>query len=152
MAAKKEIVVPAIKEGTVIDHIPSRVTFKIMKLADPQEYEHVITVGLNLQSKKIGKKGVIKISDRFLTEEEVNKVAILAPQASVSIIKNYEVSKKIRVHVPQVIEKIVKCSNPNCITNVENVKTRFHLETENPLKIRCDYCERTMGREDIVLN
>lgn len=148
----KEIKIPAIKEGTVIDHIPSRVTFKIIRLIDPQEFEHTINLALNLESRKMGKKGVIKISNRTLTKDEVNKVAILAPQATVSIINDYEVRKKIRVKVPEVIEKIVKCSNPNCITNVEDIKTRFNLVSEEPFKIRCAYCERTMSRDDIKLN
>ena len=152
MTDKKEIVVPAIKEGTVIDHIPSRATLKIMKLADPQEFTHTITMGLNLDSKKLGKKGVIKISDRFLTEEEVSKIALLAPQATVSIIKNYTVVKKIKVHVPKIVEKIVRCSNPNCITNVERVSTKFRVVEENPLRIKCQYCERLMARDDITLN
>lgn len=150
--AGKEIRIPAIKDGTVIDHIPSRDTFKIIRLVDPQEFEHAISLALNLESKKMGKKGVIKISNRTLSKDEVNKVAILAPQATVSFINNYEVKKKIRVKVPDVIEKIVKCSNPNCITNVEDIKTRFMLEKERPLKIRCVYCERTMSRDDIKLN
>lgn len=150
--AGKEIRIPAIKDGTVIDHIPSRDTFKIIRLVDPQEFEHAISLALNLESKKMGKKGVIKISNRTLSKDEVNKVAILAPQATVSFINNYEVKKKIRVKVPDVIEKIVKCSNPNCITNVEDIKTRFMLEKERPLKIRCVYCERIMSRDDIKLN
>jgi len=152
MEEKKQIIVPAIKEGTVIDHIPSRVTLKIMKLVDPQEFEHVITLGLNLFSQKIGKKGVIKISNRFLTEEEIEKIAILAPQATVNIIKNFEIEKKIKVSLPKIIEKNIKCPNPNCITNVERVTTRFFLESEEPLKFKCHYCERSIGRDDIVLN
>ncbi|MCK5138940.1 MAG: aspartate carbamoyltransferase regulatory subunit [Nanoarchaeota archaeon] len=148
----KEIKIPAIKNGTVIDHIPSRVTLKIIRLVDPQEFEHTISLALNLKSKKIGKKGVIKLSNRFLTKEEVSKVGILAPEATVSIIKDYKIKEKIHVKVSDMIEKIVKCSNPNCITNIEKVKTRFNIVTEHPLKIRCAYCERTMSRDDIKLN
>lgn len=148
----KEIMIPAIEEGTVIDHIPSRETFKIIRLIDPQEFEHTISLALNLKSNKMGKKGVIKISNRTLTQEEVNKVAILAPQATVSIIKDYKVKDKIIVSVPKVVEKIVKCSNPNCVTNIEEVRTMFSLVSEEPFKMRCSYCERTMSRDDIKLN
>jgi len=148
---KKEIIVPAIENGTVIDHIPSRVTLKIMRLVNPREFEHTITLALNLESKKHGKKGVIKLTNRLLTQDEVNKVAILAPKATVSIIKDYKVHKKIRVDVPKVIENIVLCSNPNCVTNIEDVKTRFNLESDEPFSIRCEYCERTMTRDDIKL-
>ena len=149
---KKEIKIPAIKDGSVIDHIPSRSTFKIMKLVDPQEYTHTISLALNLDSKRQGKKGVIKLTNRTLTAEEVSKIAILAPKATVSIIKDYKVEKKIEVKVPKEIKKIVKCSNPNCITNLEDVDTSFNLEEEEPLKLRCAYCERTMKRDDIKLN
>ncbi len=151
-ADTKHIAIPAIENGTVIDHVPSRETFKIMKLLELNEFIHPITIALNLESKRIGKKGMIKINDRVLSEEEVNKVAILAPQATVNIIKDYKVREKILVRVPNLIEKIVKCSNPNCITNIEDVKTRFELVAENPLKLRCAYCERTIGRDDIKLN
>lgn len=147
---KKEIMIPAIKDGTVIDHIPSRVTLKLMKLLDPQEFENTISLGLNLQSKKLDKKGVIKINGRFLTQDEVNKIAILAPQATVSIIKGYKVTGKIHVQVPKVIENI-RCTNPNCITNKEEASTLFHLIQEEPLRIRCAYCERSISRDEISL-
>jgi aspartate carbamoyltransferase regulatory subunit len=149
---KKTRIISAIEEGTVIDHIPSRVTFKIMKILDPQEYENTITIGLNLESGKLGKKGVIKISSRFLTAEEFDKIAILAPEATVNIIKDYEVKKKIKVTLPQKIEGIMKCANPNCITNNEEVRTKFAVVNESPLKIMCVYCERIISREDIILN
>ena len=149
---KKELRIPAIKEGTVIDHIPSRVTFKVIRILDLKEFEHEISVALNLKSKTMGKKGIIKVSSRFLTEDEVDKIAILAPNATVNIIKDYNVKEKIKVKIPDVIENIVKCSNPQCITNNErDVKTKFFVVNQEPLKIRCHYCERCMQREDIEL-
>ncbi len=148
---KTEITIPAIESGTVIDHIPSRQTFRIIRIIDPQEYEHVINVALNLESKKLGKKGLIKISGRILTPEEVDKIALLAPCATVSIIEDYAVKEKVQVKVPKVVEKIVKCPNPNCITNHEPVHTKFDVEQEEPLKMRCYYCERAIGREDMKL-
>ena len=144
------IPIPAIEEGTVIDHLPSRETLKVMKLLNPQEFEHPITVALNLDSKKLGKKGVIKVNSRTLTKDEVEKIAILAPQATVSIIKNYKVLQKNRVHVPKSISGI-PCSNPNCITNKEPAQTQFELVQESPLRIRCHFCERIMSRKDIAL-
>ncbi len=151
-AAEKERKVPAIDEGTVIDHIPSRMTLKVLKILDLHEYEHPVTIGFNLGSKKLGKKGIIKISGRKLSEEEFNKVALLAPNATVNIIKDYEVKEKIHVKMPEEIKNIVKCSNPKCITNFEEVKTKFLLVRGEPLRIRCVYCEKAMGRDDIVLN
>jgi len=147
----QELKIPALRNGTVIDHLPSKVTFKVMRMLQLRDYEHTITVAINLPSIKIGKKGIIKISDRYLTKEEVNKVAILAPKATVSIIKDYNIKEKIRVKFPDIIENIVKCSNPKCITNNEDVTTHFKMVSEKPLMIRCHYCERSMSREDITL-
>jgi aspartate carbamoyltransferase regulatory subunit len=149
--ARREITIPAIERGTVIDHIPSRETFRILRIIDPREFEHVLNLAINLESKHMGKKGLIKISHRVLTEEEVNKIAILAPNATVSIIEGYKVKEKSQVKIPDTVEKIVKCPNPNCITNNECVSTRFNLEVEEPLKMRCYYCERSIGREDVKL-
>lgn len=146
-----EISIPAIKDGTVIDHIPSRQTLRIFRILDPQEFEHTVSLALNLKSKRVDKKGVIKINDRNLTADEVNKIALLAPQATVNIIKDYKVIKKVHVTLPDCIEKIVKCANANCITNHEQVGTRFIVEDKASLRLRCSYCERTMRREDIKL-
>ncbi|MBU0628497.1 MAG: aspartate carbamoyltransferase regulatory subunit [Nanoarchaeota archaeon] len=150
-AIKKELKVPAIKEGTVIDHIPSRVTFKVMRILDLKEFEHPISVALNLKSKSMGHKGIIKVGSRFLTEDEVNKIAILAPNATVNIIKGYGVKEKINVQLPDKVINIIKCSNPNCITNQEKVKTHFSIINKAPLKVICRHCERVMEESDITL-
>ena len=147
----RELNIPAIKEGTVIDHIPSRVTFKVMRILDLKEFKHIISVALNLKSKAMGKKGIIKVGSRFLTQDEVNKIAILAPNATVNIIKNYEVKEKIKVNLPGTIHTIIKCSNPKCITNNEKVKTLFHVINKAPLQVLCHHCERVMESKDIAL-
>ena len=143
--------IPAIKDGSVIDHIPSRDTFKIMRILDPQEFTHPISVILNLDSEKIGKKGVIKIDNRFLTEKEVNKIAILAPNATVSIIKDYAIVEKIQVKIPEDLMGIVNCSNPMCVTNDEEVNTHFKVVGEDPLEVKCLYCERVYGKDDFEI-
>lgn len=147
----KELTILAIKEGTAIDHIPSRVTFKVMRILDLKEFKHAISVALNLKSKTMGKKGIIKVSNRFLTQDEVNKIAILAPNATVNIIKDYKVKEKIKVDIPDTIHNIIKCSNPNCITNNEKVKTLFHVINKAPLQVLCHHCERVMEAKDITL-
>jgi len=147
----KELKVPAIKEGTVIDHIPSRVTFKVMRILDLKEFNHIISIALNLKSKTLGKKGIIKIGKRFLTQDEVNKIAILAPRATVNIIRDYNVKEKIKVDIPKEIHNIVKCSNPNCITNNEKAKTFFQVIDATPLQIICNHCERVMTSSEITL-
>lgn len=148
---KKQLSVSAIKEGTVIDHIPSNATLKVVDILDLKGIRSIISIVTNLTSKKMGKKGIIKIGGKNLTKEEVDKIALIAPNATVNIIKNYDVKQKIKVTIPETINKIIKCSNPNCITNNEKVTTKFYVLNKNPLKVRCHYCERNMDKEDISL-
>jgi len=145
----RERKVPAIKDGTVIDHIPSRETFRIIRILNPQEFEHPISVTLNLYSKKMGKKGVIKIDDRFLTKSEVDRIAILAPSATVSIIKDYKIQNKIQVKLPKELNGIIKCSNPLCVTNKEEVRTTFKVVREDPLEVKCHYCEKVYTKDEL---
>ena len=148
---KKELSITAIKDGTVIDHIPSDAAFKVAEILDLEGIKGIISVATNLSSKAMGMKGIIKVSDKNLTKDEADKIAIIAPNATVNIIKNYEVKQKIRVEIPSIINRIIKCSNPNCITNNEKVATKFYILSKEPLKIRCHYCERNMDRGDISL-
>lgn len=143
--------VDKIRNGTVIDHIPHGKALKaIYLLGLDKETDRVITVGINLESKKFGYKDVIKIENKELSSEEVNKIALLATTATLNIIEDYEIVKKMKVTVPQVITGIIRCSNPRCITNHEEVKTRFYLKNEEPLKIQCHYCERSMESEEAL--
>lgn len=148
---KKEMSVSAIKEGTVIDHIPSNATLKVVDILDLKGIRSIISVVTNLTSKQMGKKGIIKIGGKSLTKEEVDKIALIAPNATVNIIKNYDVKEKIKVTIPLIINRIIKCSNPNCVTNNEEVITKFYVLNKNPLNVRCHYCERDMHKEDISL-
>lgn len=148
---KKELSVSAIKDGTVIDHIPSDVTLKVADILDLEGIKSIISIATNLASKTMGKKGIIKIGGKDLTKEETDKIALIAPDATVNIIQNYDVKKKIKVAIPSIVNKIIKCSNPNCITNNEKVMTMFYVLNKNPLKVRCHYCERDMEKEDISL-
>ena len=148
---KKELSVSAIKEGTVIDHIPSDVTLKVADILDLEGIKSIISIATNLDSKTMGKKGIIKIGGKDLTKEETDKIALIAPDATVNIIQNYDVKKKIKVAIPLTVNKIIKCSNPNCLTNNEKVMTKFDVLNKVPLKVRCHYCERDMAKEDITL-
>jgi aspartate carbamoyltransferase regulatory subunit len=148
---KIERKIPAIKDGTVIDHIPSRETFRIMRILDPQEFEQPISITLNLFSKKVGKKGVIKIDNRFLTKSEVDKIALLAPNATVSIIKDYKIQKKIQVKLPKELIGIINCSNPVCVTNTENVPTMFKVIREDPVEAKCHYCEKVYAKDELEI-
>ncbi|MFC1648173.1 aspartate carbamoyltransferase regulatory subunit [Nanoarchaeota archaeon] len=147
----KELSVSAIKEGTVIDHVPSEFAFRVVRILDLENSDNMTIVATNLGSSNLGKKGIIKIGGKFLSEEEIQKIAVLAPQATVNIIKDFKVKEKINVTLPKKIIKVVKCSNPKCITNHEPISTRFSVIAEEPLALHCEYCERNMGREDILL-
>ncbi len=147
----KKYEVSAIEEGTVIDQIASRSTFKVANILNIQDIDQVVLIGYNLSSKKLGRKGIIKIGGKLLTQEEVNKISLIAPDATVNIIKDSEVVKKFKVAIPDSIEEFMKCFNPNCVSNHQNIQSRFHVINKNPIRIRCHYCERHMGEDDIEL-
>ncbi len=148
---RKTLKISAISDGTVIDHISKDNTFKVAEFLNLKDGENVVTVGMNLESKRLGKKGLIKIGGRFLTKQEVDKIALIAPEANINIIKDYGVRKKFAVEIPDAIQGIIKCANTNCITNKESVRTKFYVLGKNPLKLRCHFCERVVGKEDIEL-
>lgn len=149
--ANRELKISAIDEGTVIDHIPTDAAFKVVEILDLENHNGVVSIATNLQSRSIGKKCIVKVAGKSLTQNEVNKIAIVAPDATVNIIKNYSVKEKIKVKTPDVIENVVKCSNPVCITNNEQVATKFYVVKKDTLKIRCHYCERIMGKSDLEI-
>jgi len=146
---KKEMKVPGIESGTVIDHIPSESTFKvldILKIGD-----ELVTVGNNLSSKKMGKKGIIKVSDKMLKKEELDKIALIAPQATINEIKNFKVVKKRQVQMPSLFLGMIKCFNPTCITRHQDVKTKFILINKKPVELKCHYCESVFDKEQLEL-
>lgn len=142
---KRELVVSAIENGTVIDHIPAGEVYKVVKILSLDMYEDEVLIGTNLSSKKYGKKGIIKVKNKFFEENDVNKIALIAPNATLIVIKDYEVVEKRKLEIPSTIKQIVKCINPNCITNIEdNIETDFTVVDKDPLKLQCHYCEKTM--------
>lgn len=147
----REMQVAALKDGTAIDHIPSEAVFEVVSLLHLQELPHPITIGKNLESNKLGSKGIIKITDKFFTEEEINKIAIIAPKAVLNIIRNYEVVEKIQLSLPPVLKGIVLCNNPKCITNNEPMPTQFLVCNHSPIELQCHYCELKIEQKDIKL-
>ena len=138
---RKELKVSAIENGTVLDHIPSNQLFK------------VITFGTNLLSKLLGKKAIIKVADRYFADDEINRIALVAPQAKINIIKNFEVVQKKIISVPKEIEGIVKCGNPKCITNHQPVKTRFStvMLGNGKFLLHCHYCEKDTMSDNMTI-
>lgn len=148
---KQELQVAALKNGTVIDHIPSEKLFTVVSLLKLKEMECNITIGFNLESKKLGKKGIIKIADKFFDDEEINRISVVAPHVKLNIIRDYEVIEKKEVHMPDELKGIVKCANPMCITNNEPMNTLFHVVDKESCIIKCQYCEKEQRRENISI-
>jgi len=140
---KKELKVPRIKDGTVIDHITAGNAVKVLHiLGIPKGTSSVVSVAMNVKS-KLGKKDIVKVENRELDTHEVDKIALIAPKATINFIRDYEVTKKYKVKLPDEIIGIVACSNPTCISNAkEPVKSRFKVITKDPPRIKCYYCER----------
>ena len=141
---RKELKVSAIENGTVIDHIPADVVSQVMRILKLEEIERPVLIAANLSSKKLGKKGIIKVTDKFFESNEINKIALVAPNATLIVIKDFEVVYKQAVELPKSIKQFVKCVNPNCITNHESFDTKFevHYTDENEVKLHCQYCEK----------
>lgn len=152
MKDRKHLVVSAIKDGTVIDHIPAKDLFKVITILGLDHIENQITFGTNLESKKLGKKSIIKISGLFFRNEDINKIALVAPEAKLNIIRDYIVVEKRLVNIPDQITGIVKCVNPTCITNNETVITKFTVADKQNVKLKCYYCEKITDRNNLVIN
>ena len=151
MKNKEELKVSALKDGTVIDHIPSNKLLAVVSLLHLENVSSPVTIGYNLKSKKMGKKTVIKIADRFFTEEEINQLSVISPNATLCIIRNYEVVEKKSINMPDDLIGIVQCANPKCITNNEPMKTRFHVMDKDKGLIKCDYCEKEQNLDKAKL-
>ena len=145
---KKEMLVAAIKNGTVIDHIPSDKTYQVAQLLDLHNQETPVTIGYNYLLKKLGKKGIIKVEDKFFTDEEISRLSVVAPNIVLNIIRDFEVVEKKQVITPDEIHGIVRCNNPKCITNNEPMSTYFHVT--NGI-LTCHYCEKEQDINKVEL-
>ena len=151
---RKELKVSAIENGTVLDHIPSSQLFKVIRILYLDDCKNQITFGTNLESKLLGKKAIIKVSDRYFADDEINKIALVAPQAKINIIKNFEVVEKKVISVPKNITGIVKCGNPKCITNHQPVTTKFSTVTldNGKFSLHCHYCEKDTLSDNMIIS
>ncbi|MGL4992555.1 MAG: aspartate carbamoyltransferase regulatory subunit [Bacteroidales bacterium] len=148
---KKELHVAALENGTVIDHIPSEFLFKVVSLLGLDKIRNSITIGNNLKSQQFGRKGIIKIADKFFEEGEINKIALIAPNIRLNIIRDFEVCEKKNIILPSEITSIVKCVNPKCITNNEPMLTHFTVIDNRSITLKCKYCERLIAKDDILI-
>ncbi|HQQ02845.1 MAG TPA: aspartate carbamoyltransferase regulatory subunit [Bacteroidales bacterium] len=146
---RKELIVSAIQNGTVIDHIPSYAVIQVMRILNLINTDLQVLFGMNLDSKKYGKKGIIKVRDKFFDDIEINKIALAAPHATLIEIRDFEIISKKQAEIPDFVEGIVKCFNPKCITNHEQVRTRFKVVDKEDLRLLCHYCEKITKNENI---
>jgi aspartate carbamoyltransferase regulatory subunit len=147
----KKLEVSAIENGTVIDHIPAKALFKVISILNLQNLDRQITFGTNFDSKKLGKKAIVKLSNTFFIDKDINKIALVAPQAKLNIIRDYKVVEKKIVEVPEEILGIAKCMNPKCITNNEKIITKFSVVSKHEVKLKCHYCEKITDQEHMEI-
>jgi len=151
MKEPKQLVVSAIQNGTVIDHVPAKHLFKVIQILGLDHIDNQITFGTNLESKKLGRKAIIKIAGMFFKDDDINRIALVAPDAKLNIIRDYEVVEKSVVVVPDTIIGIAKCMNPKCITNFEQVTTRFKVVSKKNVALKCYYCEKITNQENMQI-
>ena len=145
------LIVSALDHGTVIDHIPCDRLFEVINLLHLDQMTSKVTIGFNLKSNKMGTKSIIKIADKFFTDEELNQLSVVAPDVTLVIIRDYEVVEKRRVTMPTELRGIIHCNNPKCITNNEPMRTLFHLVPENQQMVRCHYCNHEQKVKNVKL-
>lgn len=151
MSNKTERQVAAIKNGTVIDHIPAEKTYQVVNLLQLETLETPVTIGYNYPSNKIGRKGIIKVSDKFFTDEEISRLSVVAQNVVLNIIHDYEVVEKKTVKTPDELRGIVKCNNPKCITNNEPMSTVFHVVNKEKGILKCHYCDKEQFIDKVEL-
>jgi aspartate carbamoyltransferase regulatory subunit len=150
--SKRTLRVSKIKEGTVIDHISGGHALDVIKiLGITGRAGGIVTIAMNVPSKTVKAKDIVKVEGRKLASAEVDKIALVAPHATINIIRNYRVVEKQRVKLPKVIRGTVECANPSCISNSnEPVQSTFYVEREEPLLLKCHYCGYVMEKADVL--
>ena len=140
---RKELVVSALENGTVLDHIHAENVYKALDLLNLKGIGNQITIGINLTSKVQGRKGIIKIEDKFFEADELNKLALIAPDATVNVIRDFKVVEKKKLEMPSEVIGVAKCRNPKCVTNHQPIQTRFvTLKNGNEISLLCHFCEK----------
>ncbi|MGQ9582887.1 MAG: aspartate carbamoyltransferase regulatory subunit [Thermoplasmatota archaeon] len=146
MRETREVKVTPIKNGTVIDHITPGMALHVLRIIGIPEtgVQSTVSVLMHVPSHKVKFKDIVKVEDRELDKFQVDKIALIAPDATINIIRNYNVVEKHHVELPSEVVGLVRCENPNCISNKqrEPVRSRFSVISKSPLRLQCLYCER----------
>ena len=147
-AEETQLLIRRIKEGTVIDHIKAGEALQVLDILGITGREgEIVSVAMNVPSSKIEKKDVVKVANRFLKTQETDKLALVAPQATVNIIRSYKVAEKRKVELPDTFIGLLKCPNPTCISNMKAepiVPTIDVVDKETPL-LKCRFCQRLIS-------
>ena len=146
LVQESELIVRRIREGTVIDHINEGKGLQVLNaLGIDGKDGSVITIALNVPSGKFNRKDIIKVENKFLKDDDTNKLAVIAPTSTVNIIKNYKLVEKRRVSLPNEIDRIFRCSNPECISNsTEHIESIMDVIDKSGLVLKCRYCSRIL--------
>ncbi len=147
MSEVKKITLNPLSEGTAIDHLNPGTAVRVLEVLGIEGFR--ISAGMNVESHKMGKKDLIFIDGKKLSEAEINKIAIVGRGATINIIEASKVVKKVKITIPSQVSGIIKCINPMCVTNKENVATNFSIKPHH-LTAKCFYCETTMNEREIV--
>lgn len=151
MIKDKELQVAALENGTVIDHIPTEKLFEVVKLLQLDQCTDSVSIGNNFRSNKLGKKGFIKVSEHFFTDEELSRLAVVCPNVVQNVIRDYKVVEKKTISLPDTLTDVVKCPNPVCITNNEPMHTVFHVVDKVNGVLKCHYCNKEQRVDSIKL-
>ena len=153
MTKPEELVVRKIRDGTVIDHIPAGQALNVLKiLGIGSEEKNRVALVMNVESRKLGKKDIVKIEGRELLSEEVNRIVLIAPEATINTVRDYQVKEKAKVKLPERIEGIIRCTNPNCISNKPNepLTSCFKVSPRPRPLLTCEYCGTYLTHEEVV--
>ena len=147
---KPELKVKPIENGTVIDHIPANKSLQVLKILGLPEEGINVTLAMNVHS-KLGFKDILKFENREVDHEEIDKISLIAPDATINIIRDFEIVSKKKVELVKELKGIVKCTNPKCISNTdEPIESKFYLVESDPITLRCHYCERLVQAEEVL--
>lgn len=149
---KKYLAVSPLENGTVIDHIPAGRSLKLLGLLKLPDGEKIM-LGINFTSYKLGAKDIIKVDNKIFNQEELNKIALIAPRVTINVIRKSKVARKYNLVLPKVLNGVLNCPNPKCVANLEpeTLESKFYLVSEKPLIVQCHYCEREFREQEVII-
>jgi len=152
LVTREELYIKKIRNGTVIDHISPGHALDVLRILKIDgRGGQIVSVAINVESRREGKKDIVKVEGKELVPGEVDKIALIAPKATINIVRDFEVVEKKQVRLPQTIRGTVRCVNPSCISNAkEPIEPVLNVESIEPLRVKCHYCRRLMERQEVL--